>query len=59
MLAVLTKTEAITNMNAETTSTTTQTLDDHQLQVSVILCTFIILYILHCITVVIIFTIKG
>ena len=49
-------TVAETNMDAETTSPVTRTWINHQLQMSVLLCTFIMLYI---ITVVIIFTIKG
>jgi len=49
-------TVAETNMDDETTSTITRTWIDHQLQMSVLLCTFIMLYI---ITVVIIFSIKG
>ena len=49
-------TVAETNMDVEATSTVTGTWINHQLQMSVLLCTFIMLYI---ITVVIIFAIKG
>ena len=49
-------TVAETNMDVEATSTVTGTWINHQLQMSVLLCTFIMLYI---ITVVIIFSIKG
>ena len=54
--ATNTNTNAETNMDVEATSTVTETWINHQLQMSVLLCTFIMLYI---ITVVIIFSIKG